>query len=129
VHFDGFHVAVYFAKFPAEYLRLIRDIDLNVLENRKERVKLNHTRCYNLFNRVDRTDFIKEFVALLRYIAAGEANIGFLGKECKECKEINRVKNEKDELRGDEVLRPPQEEMDKTEERMWRMVDAGEYTF
>ncbi len=118
-------IAVYFTKFPAEYLRLIRDIDLNVLENRKDKVKLNHTRRYNLFNMADRTDFIKEFVALLRYIAAGEANIGFLGKECKE---IHRAKNEKGELQGDEVLRPPQEEMDETEERMWRMVDASEYT-
>ena len=125
MHFDGFYVSVYFAKFPAEYLRLVRDIDLNILKNRKDKVKLNHTRRYNLFNTVDRTDFIKEFIALLRFIAAGEANIGFLGKKCKE---IHRSKDDKGELQLDEMFYPPQEEMDETEEGIWRMVNAEEYT-
>lgn len=116
---------MYFAKFPAEYLRVLRDIDLNILENRKDKVKLHHTKRYNLFNTVDRTDFIKEFIALLRYIAAGEANIGFLGKKCKE---IHRANNDENELQADEVLHPPQEEMDDAEEKMWRVVKAEEYT-
>ena len=32
-------------------------------------------------NTNDRTEFIKEFVALVRFVAAGEANVGFLRKE------------------------------------------------
>lgn len=95
------------------------------MENREDKVKLNHTRRYNLFNTADRTDFIKEFIALLRYIAAGEANIGFLGKKCRE---IHRATNEEGEFLPDEVLHPPQEEMDETDEVMWRMVHAEEYT-
>jgi hypothetical protein len=95
------------------------------IPNRKDKIKLNHTRRYNLFNTADRTEFIKGFVALLQYIAAGEANIGFLGKGCKE---IHRAKNDKGEFQPDEVLHPPQEEMDETEESMWRMVNVDEYT-
>ena len=42
-------------------------------------------------NTASRTAFIKEFVALVRFISAGEANIGFLGKERKE---IHRISGE-----------------------------------
>lgn len=123
MHFDGFHVSVYFAKFPAEYLHILRDIDLNVLQERENKIKLHHTKHYNLFNTIDHTDFIKEFVTL-HYIAAGEANIGFLGKKCGE---IHRTVNDQNELRPDEVLHPPQEEMDETEERIWRITHSEEY--
>ena len=81
MHFDGFQVSVYWATFPSEYLQTIRDVDINLLKNRKEKIKLNHSRRYSLLDTRDRTDFIKEFVALLRFVAAGEANVGFLRKD------------------------------------------------
>ena len=129
MHFDGFYVSVYWATFPSEYLRTIRDIDINLLKNRKEKIKLNHSRRYSLLDTRDRTDFIKEFVALLRFVAAGEANVGFLRKDGVE---IHRTTDGDGALEEDEqVLRPPQEEMEETEESSWRarlQQNREEYT-
>ena len=122
VHFDGFHVSIYFATFPAQHLKIIRDIDVNALQRQKEKIMLNHTRRYNLFNSVDRTDFIKEFIALVRFVAGGEANIGFLGKNRPEIHRTDKNKGDK------QILHPPQEEMDENEEEIWRMAHAMNYT-
>jgi hypothetical protein len=115
---------VYFAAFPAEYLRCLRDININTLEHRTEKIKLHHTRLYNLFNTFDRTEFIKEFVALIRFVAAGEANIGFVGKNCPE---IHRTDG-KSEIDGTGMCRLPQEELNENEEELWKRSDAAEYT-
>jgi hypothetical protein len=127
VHFDGFQVSVYWATFPSEYLRTIRDVDINLLENRKEKIKLNHSRRYSLLNTNDRTGFIKEFVALLRFVAAGEANVGFLRKDGVE---IHRTPDDViDE--EEQIVRPPQEEMEEVEESSWREMlqeNREEYT-
>jgi hypothetical protein len=125
VHFDGFYVSVYFAAFPAEYLRCLRDINIDELRNRKDKIQLHHTRLYNLFNTSDRTEFIKEFVALVRFVAAGEANMGFLGKNCSE---IHRMTDSNGRIEQDQVLQPPQEELNENEGEMWRRSDAREYT-
>ena len=110
-----------------EYLRTIRDVDVNLLKNRKE--KLNHSRRYSLLDTKDRTDFIKEFVALLRFLAAGEANIGFLRKDGVD---IHRTADGDGAIEEDEhVLRPPQEEMEEVEENSWRAMlqhNREEYT-
>ena len=124
MHFDGFNVSVYFAAFPAEYLRCLRDVNIDALERREEKIKLHHTRLYNLFNTFDRTEFIKEFVALIRFVAAGEANIGFLGKNCHE---IHPMDN-RSQIDGAEMFRLPQEELNENEEELWRRSDAAEYT-
>ena len=127
MHFDGFQVSVYWATFPSEYLQTIRDVDINLLENRKEKVKLNHSRRYSLLNTNDRTDFIKEFVALLRFVAAGEANVGFLRKDGMEIhRKANDVVDE-----DEQILHPPQEEMEEVEESSWRarlQENTEEYT-
>lgn len=127
VHFDGFHVSVYFAVFPAQYLRTVRDINLNDLEGipTKDKIKLNHTRIYNLVNTVDRTEFIKEFVALVRYIAAGEANVGFLGKTREE---IHRIAVDRSNVDDGQVERPPQQDLNDSEEKIWRISNENNYT-
>jgi hypothetical protein len=127
VHFDGFHVSVYWATFPSEYLETIRDVDINLLKDRKEKIKLNHSQRYSLLDMYDRTDFIKEFVALLRFVAAGEANVGFLRKDGVEIHRTADGVVDEDEL----VLRPPQEEMEEVEESSWReriQENREEYT-
>jgi hypothetical protein len=116
---------VYFAAFPAEYLRCLRDVNIDDLKNRKNKIQLHHTRLYNLFNTSDRTEFIKEFVALVRFVAAGEANIGFLGKGRSE---IHRMTDVDGQIERDQVLQPPQEELNENEGDMWRKTDAREYT-
>ena len=126
MHFNGFYVSVYWATFPSEYLRTIRDVDINLLENRKEKIKLNLSRRYTLLDTNDRTDFIKEFVALLRFVAAGEANVGFLRKDDVE---IHRIADGVDE--DEHISHPPQEEMEEVEENSWRarlQENREEYT-
>jgi hypothetical protein len=127
VHFDGFRVSVYWANFPSEYLETIRDIDISLLKKREEKIKLNHSRRYNLLDTTDRTDFIKEFVALLRFVAAGETNVGFLHKDSVEIhRTIGSVVDE-----DEQALRPPQEEMEEVEESSWRTMlreNREEYT-
>lgn len=125
MHFDGFYVSVYFATFSATYLQTLRDIDIDVLRSWKDKVRLNHTRLYNLFNTADRTEFIKEFVALLRFVASGEANIGFLGRNNSE---VHRTTNDPGEVKDEPVLRPAQEELNEAEERMWRLSHIEDYT-
>jgi len=88
------------------------------LNDRKDKVMLNHTRVYNLFNSIDRTEFIRKFVALLRFVAAGEAKVGCLRKDCSA---IHRTRNAAGELKDEPVLRPPQEEMDEFEEEIWEI--------
>ena len=106
VHFDGFHVSVYFATFPSQYLDTLRNKGIDILRNWDPKIKLNHTKRYNLFMTKDRTEFISEFVALLRFVAAGEANVGHLRKDSDV---IHRPDNEN---AGDQlVVHPPQEAM------------------
>jgi hypothetical protein len=74
-------------------------------------------------NTVDRTEFIKQFIALLRFIAAGEANVGYLRPDSLV---IHRMTS----ATGVDmpVLRPPQEELNEVEEQGWRELNASEYT-
>ena len=129
MHFDGFQVSVYWATFPSEYLRTIRDVDINLLKHRIEKITLNHTRRYSLLDTENRTEFIKEFVALLRFVAAGEANVGFLRKDGLD---IHRTGDGDGDVEEDQqVLHPPQEEMEEVEESSWRasvQENSEEYT-
>lgn len=125
MHFDGFHVSVYFAKFPAKYLHTLRNVDVDSLGSEETKIKLCHTRLYNLINTEDRTEFIKEFIALLRFVAAGEANIGHLHKDSRA---IHRVMNIGQSVKDDTLLRPPQEELNEDEEDSWRAKYADKYT-
>ena len=103
----------------------IRNIDINLLRDRDEKVKLNHTKRYNLLLTGDRTNFIKEFVALLRFIAAGEANVGHLRKDRQG---IHRAMYMKENPVDDPVLRPPQQDLTEDEENRWRTLYATNYT-
>ena len=117
-----FYVSVYFVNFPSEYLLTVRDIDIDTLKNREDKVELKHTRRYNLFKTSDRTEFIREFVALLRYIAAGEVNIGHLRKDSHV---IHRTTNDSSIVTT--VLHPPQEAMDEGESRRWSELNEWQY--
>ena len=118
VHFDGFFTSIYFATFPSEYLHKVRNINVDIAW--EDKIKLHHTHRYNLFNRGDRTEFIKDFVALLRFIAAGEANIGHLRKDGDT---IHRTQDE-----SEAILHPPQDAMNQLEETKWRTLVAYQYT-
>ena len=86
------------------------DINLRDLEGKpkEDRIKLKHSRIYNLVNNTDRTEFIKEFIALVRFIAAGEANVGFLGKTREE---IHRIASDRSIVDDEHVVRPPRQDL------------------
>jgi hypothetical protein len=124
VHFDGFHVSIYFATFPSTYLTTLRNENIDLLSSLPH-IHLHHTRQYTLLHPSDRTEFIREFVALVRFVAAGEASIGHLRKDGNT---IHRSKEESG-AEGDEiVMRPPQQDLDAREEADWRKVAAGRFT-
>lgn len=123
MHFDGAQVSIYFATFSADYLRIIRNENVDHISVRDDKIRLNHTRLYNLFSAADRTEFISEFVALLRFVAAGEAKVGYLRKDCSA---IHRMGGE---IQSEPILRPPQEEMDEFEEDIWRFNHAENYAW
>jgi hypothetical protein len=122
VHFDGFHACVYFATFPSQYLDTLRHEDIGILRNRQPKIKLNHTRRYNLFMADDRTEFIAEFVALLRFVAAGEANVGHLRKDSEV---IHRRRGEN--VSGEVVSHAPQEAQSKSELEQWMTLDRCKF--
>jgi len=99
---------------------------MDFLDGRVDKIILNHTRLYNLFSTADRTEFIKEFVALLRFVAAEEAKVGYLRRDCSA---IHRTRNVADIREYEPVVRPPQEEMDDFEEDIWRFNDADNYAW
>ena len=119
MHFDGFRVSVYFAIFPSDYLKNLRDVNVDNLRLRNPKIKLCHTRLYNFMNAIDRTEFIKEFVALLRFVAAGEAKVAHLRKGGRV---IHRSRSEVKEP----VLRPPQQALDRDDELWWRHSNEAE---
>jgi hypothetical protein len=124
VHFDGFKTAIYFATFPSHYLNCVRNENLTLLQNWSPKVELHHTKLYNLFHTVERTEFIREIVALFRFVAAGEANIGHLRKDGTE---IHRNTDDSGNPKDEPVLGPPQQAMGEQEEALWRNDPTEEY--
>jgi hypothetical protein len=125
VHFDGIQTAIYFAHFPPDYLHTLRDVNIDLLLH-LPKIKLHHTCWYNLLLPDQRTEFIRHFVALLRFVAAGECNVGHLGREREA---IHRTLEGAGEQVG--ALWPGQMAMDEREVEEWRAmfgVDYAEYT-
>jgi hypothetical protein len=77
VHIVGNKANIYWAEFSPEYLRIVHKEGITALTD-DLCVRLNHTELYNLFNPQERTAFLKHMIALLQYVAEGEASIGHL---------------------------------------------------
>ena len=101
--------SVYWATFPSSYLDKVRHEPFTQLKRWKPKVQLNHTKRYTLYIAEERTEFIKHTVALFRFVAAGEANIGHVRKDATE---IHR-KGDIDEP----VEYPPQRAIDEEDEK------------
>jgi len=123
VHFHGCNAAIYFATFPSHYLDRLRNINIDSLEDH-EKIPLHHSKLYNLLSTDSRTEFIKHMIALIRMIAAGDANVGHLRKDAGKVHREDWSGNAKD----GSVMHPPQEEMDEKEVSRWREISAKEYT-
>jgi hypothetical protein len=89
------------------------------------KIELHHTQLFSLFDEKERTDFIRQIVALIRFVAAGEANIGHLRKNGTQ---IHRSLDASGHLVDEPVLHPPQRVMDEREQAEWRESMSDLYT-
>ena len=80
IHFDDLHASIYSVMFSFEYLRIIQSVGLDKL-SKKMRIDLNHIQFYNLLDSIKRIEFIKHFVALLRFLAEGYEDMGHLRRD------------------------------------------------
>jgi hypothetical protein len=103
---------------------MIRDEDLNSLDKLNIRIKLHHTRLYNLLETQERAEILRHVVALVRFVAAGKANVGFFRYGDSP---IHRTKTDGRPVEKETVTRPPQEEMNENEQRLWRETKGAEY--
>ena len=87
VHFSRLKASFYWANFPQEYLRVARHESLDVLET-VPKVTLHHTHPRSLLKPEERDEFLQEFIALIRCLANGEGDVGFL--RCEENPPIHR---------------------------------------
>ena len=135
--FRRFHASVYFAIFPSNFLAQNRDIDITPLGNPKcpLRVCLRRTKQYNLMNPTNRLAFIREFVALLRFIAAGRRILDFWGSggwrfivlTMTLVSMASKIAYKTILHVNEDEIPPPQEEMEEEEEERWRKEHAAEY--
>lgn len=82
------------------------------IESLSTKIPIQHTAPLNLLHPETRTQFIKDFVYLLRYIASGYANIGHLRRPGSV---IHRFIN----LSQDEPEGPPQNVLAEDDEVSW----------
>ena len=80
VHLAGLDVSIYWAEFPHEYLHTIRHRNIAKLD-KNQTIKLHHTRPRSLINPDSRDHFLREFISLIRCLAEGHANVGYLRQD------------------------------------------------
>jgi len=80
IHIDGLSASSYWAEFPVQYLDTVRNRNLADLKD-LPKVTLHHTRPKSLIDPDQRDCFLREFVAIIRCIADGNANVGFLRRD------------------------------------------------
>src|SRR5271169_1359356 len=73
----GHKASIYYCEFPASYLRKIQYDGVDALTDYDE-VTLHHTEPQSLFDAVQRTKFIDDFIALVLFLADGRGNVGFV---------------------------------------------------
>ena len=80
IHIDGLSASFYWAEFPVQYLDTVRNRNLADLKD-VPKVTLHHTRPKSLIDPDQRDRFLQEFVAIIRCIADGYGNVGFLRRD------------------------------------------------
>jgi len=73
----GLTVRFFWAKFPEQYIKTLR---LQPIEELKKEplITLCHTEAHHLSIPTERDQFIQEFLAIVRCIAAGKVNVGLV---------------------------------------------------
>ena len=115
-------MSIYYAIFPSEYLSTIQTEGINALKSKfKDPLPLHHTAPCNLIDADARLHFLKDFIAVVRCLADGNAPIGYLRRNG------GKIHRRPDDDDNDEVLHPPQEVLDAREEAQWREEFAKNY--
>lgn len=73
----GHSASIYYATFPSSYLRKIQYDGIDALTDSDE-IILHHTEPKSLFDEIQRTNFIDDFIALVLFLVDGGGNIGFV---------------------------------------------------
>jgi len=120
-HFAGFEASVYWATFPSAFLRKVHS---GVPKDFTEPVEIKHSRPCNLLDPTSRTSFILDFIALVRYVADGRANVGQLRRPGTV---IHRTVNSRASAEED-VMNPPQAALNDRELADWLQDSAQHYT-
>lgn len=120
-NFAGFEASVYWATFPSAFLHKIHS---GQPRDTPESVHIKHTRPCNLLDPDFRTAFILDFIALVRFVADGHANVGQLRRSGTP---IHRILKPQDNMSEDEVVKPPQAALDDRELASWLMDSADLY--
>lgn len=87
-------------------------------------IKLYHTRPQSLIDHEQRTTFLRELTAIIRFLADGRANVGLLRRvpegpihrDTTDCLAMS-----------DERVAPPQKALDASELASWTNDNGGEY--
>ena len=126
----GLHASIYWADFPSKYLRTIHTIGIDKLP-KHTRIKLCHTKPDSLVDPIHRTLFLKHFIALIRYLAAGHGNVGHLrllgDKIHRTLKAIVMDDEEESEEECEEIIAPSWMVLDVGEEEKW--VEKHRYDY
>ena len=109
VHVAGFECSIYWAVLPSPFLRRIHsgippspDFD---------KVTIKHTKPQSLVEPSSRSQFIRLFVLLVRFVAGGYANVGHLRRSGNN---IHRSESLPEVVKG-----PPQEVLEEEELEAW----------
>lgn len=117
-------MSIYHATFPSEYLSTIQNEGVNALKSKfKDPLRLHHTAPRNLLDADARLQFLKDFIAIVRCLADGNAPIGYLRRDDPGGKIHRMVGDSVD----DEVVRPPQQALEPWKEADWRVEYSKDY--
>jgi hypothetical protein len=82
MHMWGLTACFFWATFPPEYLRTLREENIEELQ-KHPLVTLYHSEPRHLLISSERDEFINEFMCVVRCITSGFGNIGFLRRNPK----------------------------------------------
>lgn len=132
MRFTSLSASIYWAKFTQSYLATVQ----TGLANLSESVHLHYTKQYSLFDTDERTEFLRHFMAVVRFISEGKANVGFLRRDMEDNPIHLQDQSDKEKGKEDdaeegesaaEKYGPPQQVLDIQEFEDWIAKESRHY--
>jgi hypothetical protein len=73
-------VSFYWAEFPVEYLDIVQNHSLADVKT-LPKITLHHTQPQSLIDPEERDRFLRDYVSIVRCVAGGHGNFGFLRRD------------------------------------------------